>query len=133
MVIGLSNNTTEIIRRHSNRLRLRIAEIFNHTTQRWTGPQLVPLCAFPQLEQQGNLLRMCVLIRRQLTAELRLRTKKYSCGPYFHYAQYRNRDRENILSFSVCQWTESYPYPPHAVCLPAVLDKERHMHKLHSS
>jgi hypothetical protein len=56
---------------------------------RWAGPQLVPLCAFPQLVQQGNLLRMCALIRRQLTAELRLRTKKCSCGPYFHYAQYR--------------------------------------------
>jgi hypothetical protein len=57
--------------------------------QRWAGPQLVPLCAFPQLAQQGNLLRMCALIHRQLTAELRLRTKKYSCGPFFHNAQYR--------------------------------------------
>ncbi len=44
--------------------------------QRWAGPQHVPLCAFPQLAQQGKLLRMCALIRFQLTAELRLRTKK---------------------------------------------------------
>jgi hypothetical protein len=28
----------------------------------------------------------------------------------------------------MCQWTESYPYTPtYAVCLPAVLDKERHL------
>jgi hypothetical protein len=53
------------------------------------GPQLVPLCAFPQLAQQGKLLRMCALFRSQMTAELRLRTKKKSCGPYFHYAQFR--------------------------------------------
>jgi hypothetical protein len=44
--------------------------------QRWAGPQHVPLCAFPQLAQQGKLLRMCALILSQLTAELRLRTKK---------------------------------------------------------
>ncbi len=31
---------------------------------------------FPQLAQQGKLLRMCALIRTQLIAELRLRTKK---------------------------------------------------------
>jgi hypothetical protein len=68
--------------------------------QRWAGPQLVPLCAFPQLAQQGNLLRMCALIRRQLTAELRLRTKKYSCGPYFHYAQCK-REREYLGFFCV--------------------------------
>ncbi len=77
--------------------------------QRWAGPQLVPLCAFPQLVQQGNLLRMCALIRRQLTAELRLRNKKYSCGPYLHYAQcrrQRERERINILSFSLCQIPE---------------------------
>jgi hypothetical protein len=44
--------------------------------QRWAGPQLVPLCAFPQLAQQGNLLRKCAVIRREMTAELRMRTKK---------------------------------------------------------
>jgi hypothetical protein len=65
------------------------AHVRRSNQQRWAGPQLVPLCAFPQLAQQGNLLRMCALIRRQLTAELRLRTKKCSCGLYFHYAQYR--------------------------------------------
>ncbi len=77
---------------------LRISDLsHNKIHQRWAGPQLVPLCAFPQLAQQGNLLRMCALIRRQLTAKLRLRTKKYSCGPYFHCAQYR---RERVYRTS---------------------------------
>ncbi len=85
--------------------------------QSWAGPQFVPLCAFPQLAQRGFLLRMCALIRRQLTAELRLRTKKYSCGPYFHYAQYRiYRERERISCLFLCvsglSHTISSPPPP---------------------
>ncbi len=50
-------------------------KVVGSTPQRWAGPQLVPLCAFPQLAEQGNLLRKCAVICRQLTAELRLRTK----------------------------------------------------------
>jgi hypothetical protein len=45
---------------------------------------------------------MCALIRRQLTAELRLRTKKYSCGPYFHYLQCRDRERESEYLVFFC-------------------------------
>ncbi len=82
-------SATTVISLSSN-CKLVISNICYETnTQRWAGPQRVPLCAFPQLAHQGNSLRMCALINRQLTAELRLRTKKYSCGPYFHYTQYR--------------------------------------------
>jgi hypothetical protein len=92
-----------------------VANIFKvRTLQRWAGPQLVPLCAFPQLAQQENLLRMCALIRRKLTTELRLRTKKYSCGPYFHYAQHtvEDRERERISCLFLCVT------PPPPCCLP---------------
>jgi hypothetical protein len=77
---------------HSLKQEIKLFSVY----QRWAGPQFVPQCAFPQLAQQGNLLRMCALIHRQLTAEKRLRTKKYSCGPYFHYAQYTVEDSKTF-------------------------------------
>ncbi len=69
--------------------------------QRWAGPQLVPLFAIPQLAEQGNLLRKCAVICRQLTAELRLRTKKYSKAAdltsTMRNSEERERERESCL------------------------------------
>ncbi len=74
--------------------------------QRWAGPQLVPLCAFPQLAQQGNLLWMCALICRQQTAELRLRTKKLAADLTSTMRNIedrkRERERERISCFFLC-------------------------------
>ncbi len=77
--------------------------------QRWAGPQLVPLC---------TISATCAT--RKFAADVRFNPQAADCGiapcvlrniavdPTSAVRNVEHRERENILSFSVCQWTVSH-------------------------